>query len=163
MEIIAVSSFGRPVSLLAHHFFANDDDDGGGIGPMLLLLADGRRRLRRHEGRGESRAGRWTDGRAFLNDVPEYIQFQKFEFGVSSELSIIESREEEGACPRAPFPSRPVARCPCSHTLLVNKVEAMSALLSPKKIIFIFGPSQRVFRKKELRPSPRRLGGGSGR
>lgn len=70
---------------------------------LLLLLGAGRRPSHRKR----------PFVPQFLNDVPENIEFQKFEFGVYSELSVIESAPTPFPPPpplaRVHFPSCPSA------------------------------------------------------
>lgn len=121
------------VSLLGHHFFAG--------WPLLLLLEAGRRPSHRKASVPQ-----------FLNDVPEYIQFQKFEFGVYSELSVIESIHP--TTPPRSFSKLSISlafRCHPRFCLLgKQEIQRQSSFNAfPSKFCFIlFGPSERVLRKK---------------
>lgn len=88
--------------------------------------------------------------RPLLNDVPEYIQFQKFEFGVYLELSIIIILK----VPRhhsKPFSTSSQASCAglSLSTLFGKQVKGRGrvpcSLSMANKNKFIFGPNQKVF------------------
>lgn len=97
----------------------------------------------------------------FLNDVPENIEFQKFEFGVYSELSVIESAPTPFPPPppspplaRAHFPSCPsaasrfVARAtpalPATTSLVNNNFNGRAPSTSRSQANFVLYYSGRV-------------------